>query len=531
MAKIERTIPWGNGSDVACAPIYARLPAYNRGYRRWGETEDADNVANGEVSRWLTIATDELLCELKGNVTGFYENYLDPETARSDALDWLAQHLGFSGSFWRSEWPDEVKREILKLGDEVWIGRGSIDKIDTLLEAIGVVTCADVWPLNDTGHRSYRLPWLRADLGTADNYWRADNTHYFIRLPLTTKRGDETWQYAKWIVDGFTPVGAVGVPCFCNFYPDKSHADDPIFDEVWERSRPMVDTFWDGREPSDRPDLDFAALLEHLIAEFGITAQIVTREPFLADVTTADSRFVDVGWWGHPFPENASGAIGTRTNYDPAPNVFVVFPTSVTFRDDTWETVKRLIELYRPYEYFDPLAMIGHGVFLPELSHANAPMLWDDPADEQLWQDANDAVKAYWLANPFEAGDRQDLAFGYLLNAVLTALELPGQIAVYDPATFETGWAGHPDQANASGSVGTRSNYEPAPNVFVIFPEAIAVGDETWGSVKQVVYWFRPYDFYHPDYMLGYGIEYPDRLTPTMPVLTTDPTLSDVPII
>jgi hypothetical protein len=67
--------------------------------------------------------------------------------------------------------------------------------------------------------------------------------------------------------------------------------------------------------------------------------------------------------------------------------------------------------------------------------------------------------------------------------------------------------------------------------VFVIFPEAIAVGDETWESVKQIVYWFRPYDFYHPDYMLGYGIEYPDRLTPTMPVLTTDPTLGDVPII
>jgi hypothetical protein len=43
----------------------------------------------------------------------FYSRFLDPETCYPLNLDWLAQHLGFTGTLWDIEWPSEVKRLLL----------------------------------------------------------------------------------------------------------------------------------------------------------------------------------------------------------------------------------------------------------------------------------------------------------------------------------------------------------------------------------------------------------------------------------
>lgn len=377
--KVERRIPWGDEpNNIACVPIYSRLPAYHRSYRLWGDTDEADLRENGDISRWLTRPYDELACELRAEIEGFYVNFLDPETARPTVLDWLAMHLGFTGEFWDASWPDSVKRAILGIADAIWSGAGSVEVLNDILEALEVPTCTDVFPFNTTGHEIYRLPWLRADIGTTDFAYRYENTQVWVRMPFeTTVRGDEYWQRAQFALDNFLPTGANGTVCWCEFRADVSNADDGYFDIEWERTRPVVDDWFaanPGVEDDDPVDV-FARLLAHLLAHFEIAGRVVQVFPFRADISGADDILWDVVAQGHPDPENAIGQTETSTEYDPAPTVFVVVETSITKDSDTWYFIKRMIEWYRPWWYFDPAFMIGYGVFIPELSPANSPVL------------------------------------------------------------------------------------------------------------------------------------------------------------
>lgn len=113
-------------SDIS-RPVYNRLPGVEGAYNREGE----DTAA-----KWLTSGVDDLLSGAKLDIDRFYRNTLNPDTCYPLNLDWLAQHFGFIGGLWNTEWPSSVKRKILKNAhvnmldeDSLWTKDPSVDTL------------------------------------------------------------------------------------------------------------------------------------------------------------------------------------------------------------------------------------------------------------------------------------------------------------------------------------------------------------------------------------------------------------------
>jgi phage tail P2-like protein len=106
-------------------PIFKRLPHYG-----WQDNEIAD---------WITAAYDAVLIELKQAILNFPRDFIDPETCRSDALDWLAQLMGYTGDYWDTTWNDEIKRQLIKEAQTVvWRYKGSYYLLDYLFQIFGL---------------------------------------------------------------------------------------------------------------------------------------------------------------------------------------------------------------------------------------------------------------------------------------------------------------------------------------------------------------------------------------------------------
>ena len=86
-------------------PVYGRLPGVEGKYN--------DGESGDTVAKWLTAGADDVLSGSKTLIDEFYSRFLDPETCYPLNLDWLAQHLGFTGPLWDIEWPSSVKRLLL----------------------------------------------------------------------------------------------------------------------------------------------------------------------------------------------------------------------------------------------------------------------------------------------------------------------------------------------------------------------------------------------------------------------------------
>lgn len=86
-------------------PVYERLPGVEGKYN--------DGEGGDTVAKWLTAGADDVLSGSKTLIDTFYRDFLDPETCYPLNLDWLAQHLGFTGPLWDIEWSSDVKRLLL----------------------------------------------------------------------------------------------------------------------------------------------------------------------------------------------------------------------------------------------------------------------------------------------------------------------------------------------------------------------------------------------------------------------------------
>jgi phage tail P2-like protein len=106
-------------------PIFKRLPQYG-----WQDNEAAD---------WITAAYDAVLIELQQAILNFPRDFIDPDTARSDALDWLAQLMGYTGDYWDTTWNDAIKRQLIKDAQPiVWRYKGSYYLLEYLFELFGL---------------------------------------------------------------------------------------------------------------------------------------------------------------------------------------------------------------------------------------------------------------------------------------------------------------------------------------------------------------------------------------------------------
>lgn len=102
-------------------PIFLRLPQYG-----WQDNEAAD---------WITAAYDAMLMELKGAIENFPVDFIDPDTCRVDALDWLAQLMGYTGEYWDTQWPESTKRELIRNAQQiVWRYKGTLYLMQYLID-------------------------------------------------------------------------------------------------------------------------------------------------------------------------------------------------------------------------------------------------------------------------------------------------------------------------------------------------------------------------------------------------------------
>ncbi len=330
--RADRTAPWGDDSrNIICSPIWSRLPAESQGYR---EDDGADFY---DVSRMLTAFQDENLCRLKGEVYAFPDNYLNPETARADALDWLAQAVGMIREYWNPEWDEGFKRWMIANSMNLWPERGSGQALELILEAYGTTTCVtpQVW----------LVPDFVAGESQAAAYIRGNPYIFFVRVPLDAYQRDGTdWREIRRFTRLWSPAWVRGVLCYCYFYAGASVAGDGIFDPVFELTDPVL-IEWRSQNPviNERNAIvfDYAHALKVGLDTISLPATTTPYYLFAA----GDSIPASLG------PDR----------------VHVVVDDSVEFRGPLWKEGLQVDNIWKPY----PLAVFGRSQFRAGFSQAD----------------------------------------------------------------------------------------------------------------------------------------------------------------
>jgi len=189
-------------------PIYARLPS------------EAEKYNGNPVVDAITQPIDSILVSYKASLDNFSRDFLDPDTARSDALDWLAMNVGFTGNFWSTDWGDTQKRLLIKNSHSfIWSNKGTERLLIWLLSVFAID--ATVFSVND----------FLADLSAADDdSVGGDQLQYYVLMPITYQATDKAWLLATRLNDLYMPVFCDSDVVYDAFYSDLSKVGDPIFD-------------------------------------------------------------------------------------------------------------------------------------------------------------------------------------------------------------------------------------------------------------------------------------------------------------
>ena len=189
-------------------PIFLRLPSESERYQ--------GNPAVAAICQPF----DSILISYKASLDNFSRDFLDPDTARSDALDWLGQLCGFTGNFWGTDWSDAQKRLLIKNSHSfIWNNVGTERLLIWLLSVFAID--ATVYSVND----------FLADLSAADDdSVGGDQLQYYVLMPITYQTTDKAWLLSQRLNYLYMPVFCDSAVCYEFFAADLSGADDPIFD-------------------------------------------------------------------------------------------------------------------------------------------------------------------------------------------------------------------------------------------------------------------------------------------------------------
>lgn len=190
-------------------PIYLRLPGEEEGYQ------------GNEVADALTLWLDLLLVDVKDAAVNFERDFVNPDTCRSDVLDWLAQHYGFTGEHWDVTWPDSIKRQLIKYSVSfVWPNKGRKVLLEWLLslfaiDVIVLVPGSFIAGINYSGDLLGGVP-LR----------------YFVAMPLPTNNGylrsSKEWQLTARFNRLYMPCYCFSLICYKKFVAGLALAGDPL---------------------------------------------------------------------------------------------------------------------------------------------------------------------------------------------------------------------------------------------------------------------------------------------------------------
>lgn len=182
-------------------PVYDRLP--RQGY--------GDN----EVADWVTQWADQELSKVTDRAQSFYKQ-VDPVTADSASLDWLAWLVGMSGDYWDTTWNNAVKRSMISQAYSLWKIRGTEVSIRRVLEIHGYEH--DIWQKSDL-----RLPFrLPGRFGKPD-------LRFIVRLPLKYHRAGVEFTETLRTVRNFAPAVIEVKVAYQGFYLGFSRLGDPLF--------------------------------------------------------------------------------------------------------------------------------------------------------------------------------------------------------------------------------------------------------------------------------------------------------------
>ncbi len=188
-------------------PIYHRLPEESEAYQQ-NPLVDA-----------ITAPYDAILMQWKDMAENFERDFLDPDTCRSDALDWLAQLCGFTGEYWDSGWSDAQKRELIRRSHTfIWANKGTQILLEYLLSVFAI------------NARIYQLGLFLADINKAGDVVGGELLRYWILMPLDYLRTSKEWGLVERLNRLYMPCFADSRVVFERFYADFSVAGDPVFD-------------------------------------------------------------------------------------------------------------------------------------------------------------------------------------------------------------------------------------------------------------------------------------------------------------
>ncbi|MDM9583083.1 phage tail protein [Nostoc sp. GT001] len=195
-------------------PIYKRLPIAEEKYQVAPDDPELDPVAD-----WLTLPVDEYLVAIKAAVDNFYADYLDPTTAASENLDWLAQLCGFTGEYWETSWTEAQKRSLITNAFTfIWESKGTRAVLEFLLLTFGIQG------------KIYLLGEFLAGRNVAGDALGGEPLEYFLLLPLAYLRTSYQWRLAVKFNRLYGPVYVKSTVCYSQFVTGFSIAGDPVFD-------------------------------------------------------------------------------------------------------------------------------------------------------------------------------------------------------------------------------------------------------------------------------------------------------------
>ena len=186
-------------------PIYGRLPS------------DAEKYNGNPAVDAICQPFDAILMQYKAAIDNFSRDFLDPDTARSDALDWLAQNCGFTGNYWDPLWGDAQKRLLIKNSHSfIWNNKGTTRLLIFLLS---------VFQINAT---IYSVGEFLADINAADDVLGGGQLQYFLLMPITYKTTSKEWRLVEQLNKNFMPVFCNSAIVYESFFADLSACGDPI---------------------------------------------------------------------------------------------------------------------------------------------------------------------------------------------------------------------------------------------------------------------------------------------------------------
>ena len=189
-------------------PIYDRLPS------------DAERYNGNPIVDAITQPIDSILVSYRAALSNFERDFLNADTARSDALDWLAMNCGFTGKFWQADWTDAQKRLLIKNSHSfIWANKGTERLLIWLLSVFAI----DATVLS-TGD-------FLADINAADDdSVGGSQLEYFIVMSIVYETTSKEWRLALRLNYLYMPIFCDSDVVYDAFYADLSKTGDPIFD-------------------------------------------------------------------------------------------------------------------------------------------------------------------------------------------------------------------------------------------------------------------------------------------------------------